>query len=81
MYATHQRKAEQFLTGPQADAILTMQLQRLTGLEIEKLAKEYGDLSYKEIAKTLKIKLGTVMSRLNRARQAIKEQIKGEKNV
>lgn len=33
-----------FLTGPQADAILTMQLQRLTGLEIEKLAKEYADL-------------------------------------
>jgi DNA gyrase subunit A len=35
---------EQFLTGPQADAILTMQLQRLTGLEIEKLSKEYSDL-------------------------------------
>ncbi|MCE5341240.1 MAG: DNA gyrase subunit A [Planctomycetaceae bacterium] len=35
---------EQFLTGPQADAILTMQLQRLTGLEIEKLSKEYADL-------------------------------------
>ncbi|TKJ36323.1 MAG: DNA gyrase subunit A [Planctomycetes bacterium B3_Pla] len=37
-------KGEHFLTGPQADAILTMQLQRLTGLEIEKLAKEYADL-------------------------------------
>jgi DNA gyrase subunit A len=35
---------DQFLTGPQADAILTMQLQRLTGLEIEKLGKEYGEL-------------------------------------
>jgi len=35
---------EHFLTGPQADAILTMQLQRLTGLEIEKLAQEYADL-------------------------------------
>ena len=35
---------DQFLTGPQADAILTMQLQRLTGLEIEKLAKEYAGL-------------------------------------
>ena len=31
--------------GPQADAILTMQLQRLTGLEIKKLAKEYADLA------------------------------------
>jgi DNA gyrase subunit A len=37
-------KEKQFLTSPQADAILTMQLQRLTGLEIEKLAKEYNDL-------------------------------------
>lgn len=39
--------SDQFLTGPQADAILTMQLQRLTGLEIEKLAKEYAELSEK----------------------------------
>ncbi|MHC4388736.1 MAG: DNA gyrase subunit A, partial [Planctomycetota bacterium] len=38
-------KSDQFLTGPQADAILTMQLQRLTGLEIKKLAKEYTDLT------------------------------------
>ena len=37
-------KGQHFLTGPQADAILTMQLQRLTGLEIEKLAKEYAAL-------------------------------------
>ena len=39
--------ADQFLTGPQADAILTMQLQKLTGLEIEKLAKEYAELMEK----------------------------------
>ncbi|MGA2172658.1 MAG: DNA gyrase subunit A [Sedimentisphaerales bacterium] len=38
-------KEKQFLTGPQTDAILTMQLQRLTGLEIEKLAKEYADIA------------------------------------
>jgi len=38
-------KEKQFLTGPQADAILTMQLQRLTGLEIEKLAKEYAEVT------------------------------------
>jgi DNA gyrase subunit A len=37
-------QGQHFLTGPQADAILTMQLQRLTGLEIEKLAKEYAEL-------------------------------------
>ncbi len=36
--------ADQHLTGVQADAILSMQLQRLTGLEIEKLAKDYAGL-------------------------------------
>ena len=35
---------DQFLTEPQAKAILAMQLQRLTGLEIEKLATEYREL-------------------------------------
>jgi len=35
---------DQYLTGAQADAILTMQLQRLTGLEVEKLAKDYSGL-------------------------------------
>jgi DNA gyrase subunit A len=38
-------KGKHYLTGPQADAILAMQLQRLTGLEIEKLAKEYAELT------------------------------------
>ncbi|MGC9453492.1 MAG: DNA gyrase subunit A [Phycisphaerae bacterium] len=36
--------ADQHLTGVQADAILAMQLQRLTGLEIEKLARDYSGL-------------------------------------
>jgi RNA polymerase sigma-70 factor (ECF subfamily) len=43
--------------------------------------KEYGDLSYQEIAKTLNIELGTVMSRLNRARQSVKKKVTGDKNV
>ncbi|MCJ7544201.1 MAG: DNA gyrase subunit A [Phycisphaerae bacterium] len=37
--------SEQTLTGVQADAILQMQLQRLTGLEVEKLAEDYGKLT------------------------------------
>lgn len=37
-------KKDQHLSGVQADAILSMQLQRLTGLEIEKLAEEYSKL-------------------------------------
>ncbi|UCC99573.1 MAG: hypothetical protein JSW66_06745, partial [Phycisphaerales bacterium] len=43
-FVREKSKGEHFLTGPQADAILTMQLQRLTGLEIEKLAREYAEL-------------------------------------
>ncbi len=35
---------DQHLTHTQADAILAMQLRRLTGLEIEQLAKEYSGL-------------------------------------
>jgi DNA gyrase subunit A len=44
-FVREKSKSDQFLTGPQADAILTMQLQRLTGLEMKKLAKEYADLT------------------------------------
>ncbi|UCE43298.1 MAG: sigma-70 family RNA polymerase sigma factor [Candidatus Aminicenantes bacterium] len=74
---------------PESKMILQEQILLLKGA-IHKLPKkqrdvfvlkEYGDLSYQEISETLKIELGTVMSRLNRARQAIKEKIKGEKNV
>jgi DNA gyrase subunit A len=36
--------SDQHLTRTQADAILAMQLRRLTGLEIEQLAKEYSGL-------------------------------------
>jgi DNA gyrase subunit A len=43
-FVKEKSKGKHFLTGPQADAILTMQLQRLTGLEMEKLAKEYAEL-------------------------------------
>jgi RNA polymerase sigma-70 factor (ECF subfamily) len=38
--------------------------------------KEYGHLSYQQIAALLGIKEGTVMSRLNRARQAVIEKMR-----
>jgi RNA polymerase sigma-70 factor (ECF subfamily) len=77
------------LQTPESEMIHQEQLRLLKGA-VHKLPKrqrdvfilkEYGDLSYQEIAKTLKIELGTVMSRLNRARLAIKKRIEGEKNA
>ena len=46
-FVSEKTQNDQFLSSPQADAILTMQLQRLTGLEIEKLAREYNELAAK----------------------------------
>jgi DNA gyrase subunit A len=43
-FVTRAKASDQHLTAVQAGAILAMQLQRLTGLEVEKLAKEYGAL-------------------------------------
>jgi len=42
--------------------------------------KEYGHMTYKEISDTLGIKVGTVMSRLNRAREAIISDFKRGKH-
>ncbi len=43
-FVEEKSKKDQFLTEVQAEAILSMQLQRLTGLEMEKLANEYNKL-------------------------------------
>jgi DNA gyrase subunit A len=48
VFFTEKSASDQYLSSQQADAILTMQLQRLTGLEIEKLAKEYAEI-FKQI--------------------------------
>jgi RNA polymerase sigma-70 factor (ECF subfamily) len=40
------------------------------------ILREYGHLTYQELARTLGIKEGTVMSRLNRARRAVIDSVK-----
>ena len=42
------------------------------------ILREYEQLSYKEIAEALQIPIGTVMSRLNYARQLLKRELSGE---
>ncbi|MBM4024536.1 MAG: DNA gyrase subunit A [Planctomycetes bacterium] len=63
-------KNDHFLTGPQADAILNMQLHRLTGLEIEKLAKDYAALveeikGYEAILSDEKVLLDIIRTDIN----------------
>lgn len=52
-------------------AILGLPLQARAAL----ILREYHDLSYKEIAAALDIPIGTVMSRLNYARQCLRQEL------
>ncbi len=71
---------------PESQLVSREQLQTLKAA-IQQLPKkqkevfvlrEYGDLSYQEMADVLKINKGTVMSRLTRAKLALMNQMKGE---
>ena len=64
------------LTRQQADAILSMQLQRLTGLEADKLAQEYAGLkeniaNYEAILADEKKILATGSGRPDRAQEQV----------
>lgn len=78
------REANREINNPEAEVTRNEQVQRLKKA-VQRLPKrfrvvfvmrEYGHLSYQEIADTLGIKEGTIMSRLNRARTAVLEGLK-----
>ncbi|MCU0913700.1 MAG: DNA gyrase subunit A [Planctomycetes bacterium] len=73
-FVRERSKGDHFLTGPQADAILAMQLQRLTGLEIEKLAKDYAALieeikGYEAILADEKVLMGIIRDDINEIKE------------
>jgi DNA gyrase subunit A len=73
-FVREKTKNDHFLTGPQADAILNMQLHRLTGLEIEKLAKDYAALieeikGYEAILADEQVLLGIIRQDINEIKE------------
>ena len=69
---------------PEAEVVQVEQVQRLKKavqrlpkkLRVVLVMREYGHLSYQEIASSLGIKEGTIMSRLSRARAAVLRAVK-----
>jgi len=60
----------------QRDHVLQYALAKLTISQRQMIVlRDYMELSYAEIADTLEIAQGTVMSRLHRARMALKEEL------
>ncbi|HSZ64178.1 MAG TPA: sigma-70 family RNA polymerase sigma factor [Terriglobales bacterium] len=71
-------------TQDDSDSVLWMRqaLGKLDDAEREMvMLREYEQLSYSEIAELLKLPVNTVRSRLFRARMALKEHLKPERNI
>ena len=76
--------AEEPATSADPDAALWVRqaLERLDHGEREVLMlREYEQLSYEEIARLLRVPMNTVRSRLFRARMALREALRAERNV
>jgi DNA gyrase subunit A len=77
------KKKEYFLSERQAKAILEMRLSRLTGLEQEKLATEYGDLCdtiarLRAILADMKLLFGVIVAELEELKEKYADKRKTE---
>jgi RNA polymerase sigma-70 factor (ECF subfamily) len=67
---------QQILENAQRDTALQSALDKLPSEQRQMIVlRDYMDLSYAEISEVLDIAKGTVMSRLHRARMALKEEL------
>lgn len=68
--------SEQLLALSERDRQLQQALAKLSLVQCEIIVlRDYMDLGYAEIAAVLEVAPGTVMSRLHRARMALKEEL------
>ena len=75
--------SDRSLTGTQAGSILSMQLQRLTGLEIEKLASEYSQLveeieGYEAILRDERLLIAIVREDVHEIKEKFKDKRRTE---